>query len=136
MPFNYPEPQEQPVPEGWLDFKCPDGWEVICKWGDGHACRQKNGGLRVIIDSEIKSDGKVWIHVSASRANYTPTHDDMSLVKQDFIGNGRYAYSVWPPAGNHVNIHKHCLHLWACLEGDGRMLPEFSAEIDGVGKSI
>jgi hypothetical protein len=35
----------------------------------------------------------------------------------------------------YVNIHKHCLHLWAKLDG-GAVLPEFSAVLAGIGRSI
>jgi hypothetical protein len=117
-------------------FKCPKGWQIAQPWGDGFALRQIGGGLRVIVDCEIKGDASLWLHVSVSRANYTPTHDDMARVKVDFIGDDRYAYSVWPPREQYVNIHNHCLHLWARMEGDGRVLPEFSAELPIIGKSI
>lgn len=117
-------------------FKCPDEWEVVQPWGDGFACRQKTGGLRVIVDCEVKADGSEWMHVSCSRKAWTPTHEDMALVKHAFIGDDRYAYAVWPPSQYYVNVHAHCLHLWARLEGDGRVLPEFSAELEGFGRSI
>jgi len=121
----------------YWSFTCPDGWEVIQRWGDGYAVRQKNGGIRVIVDCETKEDGREWLHVSASRAKWTPTHEDMTLVKRDFIGASRYAYSVWAPSENHVNIHAHCLHLWAMMDSqDGKVLPEFSAVINGIGRSI
>lgn len=118
------------------EFQCPTDWEVIQPWGDGFACRQKRGGLRVIVDCEVKVDGSPWMHVSVSRKAWTPTHEDMALVKHDFIGDDRYAYAVWPPQEHYVNIHPHCLHLWARMEGDGRVLPEFSAELEGIGKTI
>ena len=119
------------------NFVCPKGWEIVRRWGDGFAVRQKAGGLRVIVDAEIKADGSPWLHVSCSRKDWTPTHEDMALVKADFIGTDRYAYSIWPPADRYVNIHPHCLHLWARLdEADGRILPEFSAELPGIGLSI
>lgn len=119
------------------DFKVPAGWEVIREWGYGFALLQKSGGLRVIVDCEVKEDGRQWLHVSASRSKWTPTHDDMALVKRDFIGADRYAYSVFSPEEMHVNIHSHCLHLWALLDSeDGKVLPEFSAIVDGVGRSI
>lgn len=61
----------------------------------------------------------------------------MALVKDAFIGPDRYAYSVWVPRDRHVNIHRHCLHLWALMTDDeGRVLPEFSAVVDGVGLSV
>lgn len=118
-------------------FECPQGWEVLQAWGEGWAVAQRNGGLRVIVDCEIKADGSPWLHVSVSRKSWTPTHEDMVLVKHDFIGDDRYAYSIWPPKEHYVNIHAHCLHLWARLdEANGRVLPEFSAELEGIGKSI
>lgn len=118
----------------WL-FTCPKGWKVLQSWGDGFVVTQIGGGLRVIIDCEPKADGHEWIHVSVSRKLWTPTHEDMALVKRDFLGEDCYAYSVWVPREFHVNIHAHCLHLWSRLDGS-RVLPEFSAEIDGVGRSI
>jgi hypothetical protein len=119
------------------EFKCPRGWELIMPCGDGYAVRQKDGGLRVIVDCEIKADGSPWLHVSVSRKSWTPTHEDMALVKRDFIGDDRYAYAVFPPKTEYVNIHQHCLHLWSRLDlPDGRVLPEFSAELEGIGKSI
>lgn len=118
-------------------FEAPKGWTVIQRWGEGWALAQVDGGLRVIVDCEIKTDGSPWLHVSVSRKSWTPTHDDMALVKAAFIGEDRYAYSVWPPRSQYVNIHAHCLHLWARADsGDGRVLPEFSAEIAGIGKSV
>jgi hypothetical protein len=96
------------------------------------ACQQIDGGLLVLIDCEEKADGNRWIHVSVSRKKWTPTHEDMVLVKEAFIGD-RYAYSVWPPKAEYVNIHAHCLHLWALWDGkDGRVLPEFSGDFLGV----
>ncbi len=118
-------------------FKCPHGWEIIKPWGDGFALRQKDGGLRVVVDCETKEDGREWLHVSASRAKWTPSHEDMALVKRDFIGDERYAYSVWVPTENHVNIHSHYLHLWAMMDSpDGKVLPEFSAVLDGIGRTV
>lgn len=118
-------------------FRCPDGWEVIKPWGDGFALRQKAGGLRVIVDCEVKEDGRQWMHVSASRKNWTPTHEDMALVKRDFVGEHRYAYSVFAPTEKHVNIHPHCLHLWALIDSpDGLVLPEFSSVLPVIGRSI
>lgn len=118
-------------------FRCPKGWVVIQPWGDGFACGQIEGGLRAIIDCEKKSDGQYWLHLSVSRKSWTPTHEDMALVRRDFIGEDRYAYAIWPPSDKYVNIHQHCLHLWACLDSlDGRMLPEFSEILPEVGRSV
>lgn len=118
-------------------FICPKGWVILHRWGDGFALREKDGGLRVLIDCEFKEDGAPWLHVSYSRKNWTPNHEDTVKVKLAFIGDSRYAYVVFPPKEKYVNIHSHCLHLWARMDTeDGRALPEFSAELEGIGKSI
>ena len=113
----------------------PEGWLLIQSWGDGYALQK--GSLRVIIDCEKKNDGNYWLHVSASKKDWTPSHDEMASIKKDFIGVRRYTYSVWAPETEHVNIHPHCLHLWCKIDADdSRVLPEFSAEVPGIGKSI
>lgn len=121
------------------EFVCPKGWEVIERWGDGFAVREIGGGLRVLIDCAEKEDGNHWVHVSFSRKSWTPNHADTVKIKDAFIGD-RYAYVVYPPSSEYVNIHSHCLHLWSLWtdEDRGRVLPEFSAnseELMGV-KSI
>ena len=108
----------------------PKDWHQIGWWGNGHLFVHKNG-LRLLIDCEEKEDGRKWLHVSVSRKNWNPSHDDMCLVKEAFIGD-RYAYAVYPPKQVYVNIHSHCLHLWALVEEDGRVLPEFSGVLAGV----
>ena len=118
-------------------FECPDGWEVIQRWGDGYACREIKGGLRVIVDCEQKRDGNLWLHVSYSRKDWTPSHADGCKVKAAFIVEKRYAYAVHPPAESYVNIHEHCLHLWAKWdESNGQVLPEFSEVLAVVGVSV
>jgi hypothetical protein len=116
------------------EFECPKGWEVLQPWGGGYALHEIGGGLKVIIDCETKSDGNEWIHVSYSRRTYTPTHDDTIKVRLAFLGD-RYAYAVLPPPEHYVNIHSHCLHLWARLDGKPA-LPEFSEILPHIGRSI
>lgn len=113
----------------------PENWHQIGWWGDGHAFVHKNG-LKLLIDCELKADNRRWVHISVSRKNWNPSHDDLVMVKRDFIGD-RYAYSIFPVKEVYVNLHTHCLHLWALAEGeDGRVLPEFSEVLEGVGRSI
>lgn len=132
-----------PLDAGLMEIKAPlsgipfppRDWWIIQPWGFGYALQHRNG-LRAIIDCSQKSDDRWWVHVSVSRATRTPSHEDMCLVKTAFLGD-RYAYAVYPPRSQYVNIHQHCLHLWALVsEDDGRALPEFSAELEGIGKSI
>ena len=65
-----------------------------------------------------------WLHVSCSRPDIIPTHDQMAEVKDLFVGPDRWAYSVWAPADRHINIHERVLHLWAPLDNEPR-LPDF-----------
>lgn len=117
-------------------FECPRGWRILQEWGHGYAVREVEGGLRVLIDCAEKSDGKMWLHVSYSRKDWVPNHADTCRVKAAFIGN-RYAYAVFPPSEKYVNIHPNCLHLWALMDGGiGQVLPEFSEELQGIGRSI
>lgn len=112
----------------------PAGWHVIGDWGAGYALGNHDG-LRLIIDCSQKDDDRWWIHISVSRAKRTPSHEDMAAAKRAFLGD-RYAYAVYPPRAQYVNIHPNCLHLWSLIDDrDGRILPEFSAELN-IGLSI
>ena len=123
------------APISGLSFPPSGGWRITRPWGLGYALQHPNG-LRVIIDCSQKDDDRWWVHISVSFAKRTPGHADMAMVKRDFLGD-RYAYAVWPPREEYVNIHPHCLHLWALIDdGNGRALPEFSGEVPGIGKSI
>lgn len=122
------------APLSGLDFP-PKGWRILQPWGFGYALQHREG-LRAIIDCSQKEDDRWWVHISLSRASRTPTHEDMVQAKRDFLGD-RYAYAVYPPTERYVNIHQHCLHLWALVDSkDGKVLPEFSAQVAGVGLSI
>lgn len=122
-------------PELKIDFP-PAGWMLRDRWGDGYCFVRREPRLMVLVDCEKKNDGRYWVHVSVSKLGWCPTHEEMCLVKRDFLGD-RYAYAVYPPKDKYVNIHARCLHLWSLAEGlDGRILPEFSAELEGVGLSI
>lgn len=118
------------------EFSCPPGFRVVSDWGWGYALHEINGGLRVLVDASIKADDQVWLHVSYSRKGWVPNHADTCKIKTAFIGE-RYAYAVFPPSDQYVNIHPNCLHLWARLDGErGQVLPEFSEELAGIGRSI
>jgi len=81
-------------------------------------------GLRVIFTADnLEGDGKTWLHVSLSRKSRIPTYEDMCEVKDVFVGRDRQALQIFVPASKHINIHKYCLHLWCCIEGDN--LPDF-----------
>ena len=86
--------------------------------------RYANKGLLVIFTADrLWGDNKIWLHVSMSRQNRLPSYEDMTMVKDIFIGKLRQALQIFPREDRHVNIHPFCLHLWSCIGGDG--LPDF-----------
>lgn len=123
----FKDPGPTMLPLNWTEF------EAMMPPPMQRAYRSRQGVL-VITDCTKKADGKMWLHVSFSRKDRLPTYAEMCDVKKIFIGEDKTAYQVFPPSDRHVNIHGHCLHLWHCLDGDP--LPEFSEELDGVGRSI
>ncbi len=82
-------------------------------------------GLRVIESpGEVMEDGRVWHHVSFSRADRVPSWEDTTLVKDAFC-HDRTAFQILPPRSEWVNIHSFTLHLWTCLDEDGAGIPRF-----------
>lgn len=64
-------------------------------------------GLRV-----IAAAGMGWDHVSVSRADRTPTWDEMEYAKRVFFKDDETAMQLHVPPSDHVNCHPYCLHLW------------------------
>ena len=79
-------------------------------------------GLAVLLSVAREGDGFMWLHVSTSRQDRTPSHDDLCAVKNQFIGD-RLAVQVFPPRSEYVNYHPHTLHLWSRLDGP-RLVPD------------
>lgn len=105
----------------------PDGVRCIEEGGYNRVWRiQRNQhrGLLVMADVTVKSDDKLWYHVSFSRAKNIPTYADCLYVKEVFVGADRCAIQIFPERRYHVNFHPFCLHLYSCLEE--RSIPEFS----------
>jgi len=91
---------------------------------DGTAT-SRNDLLQVMCSARVEADGKRWLHVSCARPKRLPTWNDLTVVRDTFIGKDRKAIQVLAPADEHVNIHPYVLHLWSCLDEDP--LPDFRA---------
>ena len=113
---------ELEIPNGWLELAVPVNTPM-----EGQRAFEHIDGRRVI-GSVGQHDNKWWLHVSLSRRKYIPSYEDLADVKRVFVGDARQALQIFPRRERHVNIHPHCLHLWACLEPEGDGLPDFGAE--------
>jgi len=106
----------------------PPQWSVVGSFTN--AKHYQAGAMMVIAEVELV-DGKLWMHVSTSRAGRLPTWEDLRLVKDVIIGRDRKAIQVLPSEAEYVNIHPYVLHLYAPLEEDP--LPDFRmTQNDGV----
>ncbi|QOP66815.1 hypothetical protein SEA_ODYSSEY395_66 [Arthrobacter phage Odyssey395] len=105
-------------------------WSVPEKFGpDGWMMERYDDGARIIItrsemDGIPGADGE-WVHASISRRDLIPSYWDLTALHQAVWPDG-YAYQVFAPPGQHINIHNHALHLWGRPDGSA-LLPEFGA---------
>lgn len=95
-----------PVPFG------PDGWRML----------HQNGSASVIVTA-ADFDGVEYIHASVADSDEMPTYWDLALLHKAVFKDG-YAYQVFAPPVQHVNIHPNALHLWGRADG-AAVLPEF-----------
>lgn len=90
----------------------PDGWRMV------HRDRTAS-----VIVTCCDYDGAEWVHASIAR-NSMPTYDDLVMLHRAVWKGRGYAYQVFAPDSDHINIHAHALHLWGRLDGK-RVLPDF-----------
>lgn len=119
----------------------PDGWamdmrEEVAPWmvvetlgGDGETFGvHEPVRSRIIITSAANPDpafegDMMWIHASMSRSDQVPTYEDMQRLHRAVWPQG-WAYQLFAPEHEHVNIHENALHLFG--RPDGRPeLPNF-----------
>lgn len=90
----------------------PDGWRML----------HRNGSASVIATA-AEHNGVEYVHASIADSVVLPSYADLVLLHKAVFGDG-YAYQVFAPSTQHVNIHLNALHLWG--RADGRpCLPEF-----------
>jgi hypothetical protein len=105
-------------------------WDVPRKFGiDGWLIERYDGRARAIITcSELPgipgAEGE-YLHASISRPTMMPLYSDLTALHKAVWPNG-YAYQVFAPPSEHVNIHNYALHLWGRPDGSA-ILPEFGA---------
>lgn len=95
----------------------PDGWSFT---------RFDRSGS-VVITCAPHGDNE-WIHASIAWAERMPSYLDLKMLHTAVFGDG-WAYQVFAPPLDHVNLHPYALHLWGRLDGKPA-LPDFT---DGTG---
>jgi hypothetical protein len=95
----------------------PDGWSFTRLTGEGS-----------VIVSCADFGGDEWVHASIARTDRMPDYGELKLLHAAVFGDG-WAYQVFAPPSDHVNIHRFALHLWGKLDGSPA-LPDFA---DGGG---
>jgi hypothetical protein len=92
----------------------PDGWKFVHLSGEGS----------VIITCSDQDDGNEWVHASVAWVDRMPTYADLKWLHAAVFDDG-WAYQLFVPPSDHVNIHEYALHLWGRLDGK-RALPDFT----------
>jgi hypothetical protein len=95
----------------------PDGW--------GFQHRTVHGSVLITCADH---DGEEWIHASIAWDGHMPTYADLKHLHGAVFAD-RWAYQVFAPPSDHVNIHRHALHLFGRLDGKAA-LPDFT---EGTG---
>jgi hypothetical protein len=100
-------------------------WSTPVPFGpDGWCYDDLNGNASIIISCGDQLDGNEWVHASIARVDRMPSYDDLKLLHAAVFGDG-WAYQVFAPPSDHVNIHSQALHLWGRLDGKPA-LPDFT----------
>lgn len=95
----------------------PDGWLT-----------ERLDGTGSVIVTAADHDGDEWVHASIARPGEMPTYADLKALHAAVFGSG-WAYQVFAPPSDHVNIHEYALHLFGRLDGKPA-LPDFT---EGTG---
>ena len=81
--------------------------------------------LKAMLGCGIEDDGRAWLHLSVSHQHRIPTWTELGEAKRAFLGD-REAYQVLPPISRYVNINAKVLHLFALLDENAMVLPDFT----------
>lgn len=106
------------------------GWAVETADGfgpSGLTLTVTAGGRRgsVVVTQADRDDGEEWLHASVAWADSVPTYEDLTTLHRAVFGRRRWAYQVFAPETEHVNIHEHALHLFGRADG-APALPDFT----------
>jgi hypothetical protein len=104
-------------------------WMVPAPWGpEGWMLKALDGNGIVLVsaapapDNPSEADEDLWLHASISRREI-PSYEDLVMLHKAVWPDG-WAYQLFAPPADHVNIHPRALHLWGRLDGSPA-LPNF-----------
>jgi hypothetical protein len=102
---------------GWLTPRAmgPDGWLFMHESGRRHV---------IVTCADYPPDNADWVHASMTGADNVPTYHELAALHRAVFGDG-WAYQVFTPTSEHVNIHDRALHLFGRLDG-APALPDFT----------
>lgn len=103
----------------------PDGDVYTLFDGRDRVLGARSWSGSLIVTQADFEDGHDWIHASVAWAERDPTYAELALLHRGVFGRTRYAYQVFVPDSEHVNIHAHALHLWGRADGTN-VLPQFA----------
>ena len=92
----------------------PDGWMFM------NASRTRT----VIVTCADDDGGREWVHASMTGDGQLPSYDELAVLHRAVFGGG-WAYQVFAPPAENVDIHRHALHLFGRLDGTPE-LPDFT----------
>lgn len=102
----------------------PSGWACSPFGPDGARCVAPDGAGSIIVTRADHIDGFEVCHASIAWPDRDPSYRDLVMLHRAVFGDG-WAYQVFAPASEHINIHEHALHLWGRADGEP-MLPDFT----------
>lgn len=104
-----------PIPGHWRKFVSPITEGLATSWK--HALTE----MTVLRSLSTMKNGERWIHVSVALPRRMPSWEDLSKIKNEFLGRDVNAIQVLASDDTHVNIHFFCLHLWLPLQETSRI---------------
>lgn len=100
-------------------------WMVPEPYGpDGFVFKSIDTDHVIIVTYGHAASVEPWIHASIGLPNRMPTYYDLITMHKGVFGPDAYAYQVFAPDADHVNIHEFVLHLWGRPDGTAA-LPNF-----------
>lgn len=99
-------------------------WQPAQHWGCcGWAMASRPRGSSVIVTADHVTDAVDWLHASVAHRDHMPTYQELTQLRDGVFGDG-WAYQVFAPRAEHINLNAYALHLFGRADGT-RVLPDF-----------